>query len=295
MKLVRLVRLVPVVAAACAFLAPSSASADHHLISVREVFPGSAADAGKDYVELQMYSANQGLLTGHTLTWYTATGVLGDTITLDHTVSHVANQSTVLIGAAASVVGGVTPDFTDTELTGLDPAGGAVCWNASPASFIDCVSWGTFSGNATLPDPQSSSAQVITDGKALRRTIAPNCSTLLESGDDSDASGTDFSLQNPAPRNNASPLTETPCPFTTITKGPSGKTTDRTPTFKFTSSVNPATFECAVDNGAVAPCTSPTTLPKQSFGKHKFKVRASANGSADPTPATRAFKVVKRR
>jgi hypothetical protein len=290
----RLVRLLPVTVVACGLLAPASATADHHEMSIREVFPGSTANPSQDYVELQMYAPNQQLVGGHTITFYNSAGGLANTVTFPSNASNGQNQRTILAGAASTVVG-VTPDYVDANLTALDPAGGAACWNASPASFIDCVSWGIFPNGGTLADPQTSTAPAITDGKALRRTIAPNCSTLLEPGDDSDASGTDFSLQNPAPRNNASTPIEVACPSTTITKGPSGKTKDRTPTFKFISSVNPATFECAVDNGAFAPCTSPTTLPKQSFGKHKFKVRASANGSADPTPATRAFKVVKRR
>jgi DNA-binding beta-propeller fold protein YncE len=83
-------------------------------------------------------------------------------------------------------------------------------------------------------------------------------------------------------------------PQTTITRGPSGETTDRTPTYRFTSSEANSTFQCKVDDGAWKSCTSPRTLGKQSFGRHVFKVRArDAVGTFDPTPAKRRFKVVR--
>src|SRR4051812_7367272 len=98
----RLVRFVPAAVVACALLAPASASADHHLISVREVFPGSTANGGQDYVELQMYSANQDVLSGHQLTFYSAAGSQAGTVTFPSPdmVSNGQNQRTVLIGAS---------------------------------------------------------------------------------------------------------------------------------------------------------------------------------------------------
>jgi DNA-binding beta-propeller fold protein YncE len=83
-------------------------------------------------------------------------------------------------------------------------------------------------------------------------------------------------------------------PQTTITRGPSGETVDRTPTYRFTSSEANSTFQCKVDKGVWKSCTSPRTLAKQSYGKHVFKVRArDAVGTFDPTPAKRRFKVVR--
>jgi hypothetical protein len=282
-----------VTALASLFL-PAAALADHHEMKVREIFPGSTANPGQDYVELQMYASGQRFVGGHTITIFGPTGTLAHTVTFPSDVANGAGQQTILAGAAASVVG-TAPDHVDSGMTAIDPAGGAVCWNASPASFVDCVSWGSFPNNATLPDPQSSSAAAITDGKALRRTITAGCSTILEASDDTDSSGADFSEATPQPRNDSTTPTEVPCLSTTITKGPSGKTKDRTPTFKFKSSAPSATFECKVDHDDFTPCSSPATLPKVSFGKHKFQVRARVGESVDPTPASQRFKVVKRR
>jgi hypothetical protein len=81
-------------------------------------------------------------------------------------------------------------------------------------------------------------------------------------------------------------------PDTTITSGPSGTTRNPTPTFAFTFSVGPATFECSLDGTPFAPCASPLTTPRLRDGTHAFAVRAvDQAGYADPTPATRAFAV----
>jgi hypothetical protein len=69
-------------------------------------------------------------------------------------------------------------------------------------------------------------------------------------------------------------------------------TRDRTPTFRFKSSLTPATFQCKLDGGSFKACSSPDTLARLSLGRHTFKVRAIHAGSTDPTPASRTFKVV---
>jgi hypothetical protein len=82
-------------------------------------------------------------------------------------------------------------------------------------------------------------------------------------------------------------------PDTTITKGPKKKTTKRRPKFKFTSSQSGSTFQCQVDRGHFAPCTSPFKPPKLALGKHKLKVRAiGPTGIADPSPAVKKFNVI---
>jgi DNA-binding beta-propeller fold protein YncE len=82
-------------------------------------------------------------------------------------------------------------------------------------------------------------------------------------------------------------------PQTTITAGPSGQTTDRTPTFRFTSNEAHSSFQCKLDGRPYGSCTSPKTYDQLAFGRHVLKVRArDAVGTVDPTPATRAFKVI---
>jgi hypothetical protein len=87
-------------------------------------------------------------------------------------------------------------------------------------------------------------------------------------------------------------------PHTVITKGPSGRTFDRTPTFKFKMRPKApgATFKCSLDGRKFAHCTSPRTIrPSLNFGRHTLAVAATAHGLTDPTPAHRSFKVKRRR
>jgi hypothetical protein len=62
--------------------------------------------------------------------------------------------------------------------------------------------------------------------------------------------------------------------------------------FTFSSDVTGATFQCKLDNGSFAPCTSPKTY-KVKPGKHKFSAEAVSPGGTDSTPATFSFKVKK--
>jgi plastocyanin len=98
------------------------------------------------------------------------------------------------------------------------------------------------------------------------------------------------------PTVNPPPTVEPPpkvVPDTTMTLKPKAKTKDRTPTFKFKSTVAGATFKCTLDGKALKPCRSPLTTKKLSFGRHTLKVSAVAGGASDPTPATSSFKVLK--
>ncbi len=81
-------------------------------------------------------------------------------------------------------------------------------------------------------------------------------------------------------------------PSTKIKSGPKGKVKATTAKFKFSSPAKGAKFECKLDKGKFKPCKSPKTYKKLKLGKHVFKVRAVANGLADPTPAKRQFKII---
>ena len=88
------------------------------------------------------------------------------------------------------------------------------------------------------------------------------------------------------------PPTDTTAPDTTITSGPTGTSNDSTPTFAFTATEANSVFECRVDSGAWADCTSPWTTGTLSDGAHSVAVRATdAAGNTDSSPATRSFTV----
>jgi hypothetical protein len=87
-------------------------------------------------------------------------------------------------------------------------------------------------------------------------------------------------------------------PDTTILTGPTqGSKCSSSVSFTFTST-DPApssgglTFECKLDGGSFASCTSPKTLTGLSKTSHTFSVRAQDKaGNVDATPATRTFTV----
>ncbi len=81
-------------------------------------------------------------------------------------------------------------------------------------------------------------------------------------------------------------------PETTIDSGPTGTTNDPTPSFSFSSSEAGSSFECRVDAGAFAACSSPQTTAPLADGAHTLRVRAiDPAGNVDPTPASRTFTV----
>jgi hypothetical protein len=80
-------------------------------------------------------------------------------------------------------------------------------------------------------------------------------------------------------------------PNTSITSGPTGLIAKRSATFRFSSTVRSATFQCRLDDKAWKSCESPKSYSLLRQGAHKFKVRARKAGVVDPTPAVRAFTV----
>jgi hypothetical protein len=286
-----------IAAAALALGLAAPAHATYHLMSIREVAPNPGGP-DTSYIELQMYAAGQNHVNGHAVNFYTATGSLLASFALTKDVDNSDNNRTILIGDTLT---SGTPDFTYPMLSDAVQTygpGGAACWD-----IVDCVSWGNFTGAALLPSPTGTPAPAITSASALVRSITPGCATLLEPGDDTNNSATDFSLAPPSPRNNTVTPTETACggggggdttaPDTTITKGPDKKTEKTKAKLKFTSSEAGSTFECSIDKGEFKSCSSPTTFKRLSPGKHKFQVRAiDAAGNVDKTPAKLKWKVL---
>jgi hypothetical protein len=81
-------------------------------------------------------------------------------------------------------------------------------------------------------------------------------------------------------------------PDTIIDSGPSGSVFDTSATFSF-SATEPATFQCRLDGGPFAPCTSPTSYANLAIGTHTFQVAATDGSSnVDATPAERSWTVL---
>ena len=80
---------------------------------------------------------------------------------------------------------------------------------------------------------------------------------------------------------------DTAAPNTTITAQPSDPSNSAAPDFSFSSSEGGSTFECQLDGGGWASCSSPKSYAGLSQGSHTFEVRATdAAGNTDATPAS---------
>jgi hypothetical protein len=86
-------------------------------------------------------------------------------------------------------------------------------------------------------------------------------------------------------------------PDTTIDSSPSNPTGSTSASFSFSGTDNPggtgvASFECKLDSGSFAACTSPKTYSSLSLGSHTFQVRAiDGIGNIDPTPASFTWEI----
>jgi hypothetical protein len=303
---------VLVFALALAGLNAQPAAATFHEMMIREVYPGSAAHPNSEYVELQMWSAGQNFVGGHSIGVYDPLGVPVGNAAFAQDVNGDANQSTLVLATpeAESELGFVADAGLAPGL--LNPAGGAVCWET-----LDCVAWGSFSGPTKSPVGQPAAGGGIPDGMALRRTIEPGCATLLEPTDDRDDSAADFAAVFPSPRPNSVRPSEHACsaqaqpegsspaggggastgqkqPQTQLRRTPPHRTHDRTPTFRFSASLAGSTYLCKLDRRTYRPCRSPFTSARLGFGHHLFQVKAGVPGGlSDPSPATYGFTVLK--
>ena len=288
---------------------PANAGATFHLVLVREVYPGSVAAPQAEYVELQAYASGQSHVDGHSIVLYGPSGAKVGSAEFTSDAAGTSNQMTLLAAtpAAESQLGVVADAGLPADA--LDPAGGAVCWEA-----LDCVSWGAFAGSTPSASGSPADPLGIPDGMALRRTIAPGCPTLLEEADDSNDSATDFADVFPAPRPSSVAPSEHACggkaagdggggpglaagaagrPRTRLRGHPGRRTGDRTPTFRFDADRPGVTFLCRLDRARYKRCHSPFVTGGLPRGRHVFMVKARAPGGAtDRTPAVWHFRVI---
>ncbi len=88
------------------------------------------------------------------------------------------------------------------------------------------------------------------------------------------------------------PPTDTTAPQTSITSGPAAKTTSTSASFAFSSSEAGSSFECKLDSGSWAGCTTPKAYSGVAVGSHQFSVRAiDAAKNVDGTPAAQSWTV----
>src|SRR5262245_33805986 len=105
---------------------PSPSRAQFNMMKIRQVFPGTTALPNAQYIMLQMYSAGQTQVTGHSVTVYDATGAVAATFTFAADVANGANQAYILLATTdAQTLFGISADLVTTAA--ITPAGGMAC------------------------------------------------------------------------------------------------------------------------------------------------------------------------
>jgi hypothetical protein len=206
----------------------------------------------------------------------TATGAGNPSACSTTSVTYVEDSTfpqVSVVGGPSGSTGDTTPTFTFSA-TDSFPPGDTLTYQCS----IDTgtVSFGGCSGPGNSDTPASPLANGSHSFRVQVTDTAGNSTVATRS----------FSVDTTKP-------VPVP-PETTITKGPKKKTSKRRPKFKFTASQAGSTFQCQLDRGQFAPCTSPFRPPsKLRAGKHVLRVQAiNSAGVVDPAPAVRKFKVV---
>jgi hypothetical protein len=158
--------------------------------------------------------------------------------------------------------------YTDSDCTGTPVGSGTASDFAAPGIAVDSV-------------PDNSSTTYYATATDVSNNVSACSSTL----------GTDAASETY--------VEDSTAPVANVTGGPSGLTSDRTPTFSFsaTDAVGPVSFECSIETGApdFGVCSGPgdTHTPSSplSDGSYTFTVRATDAAGNVSSEATRTFQV----
>jgi PKD repeat protein len=247
---------------------------------------------------------------GLTYAWDFGDGEQAEGVDPTHTYTEPGTyEATVTVGSEDG-----TDEVTDTVevvVSGddptdpTDPVASTVTATATPAEVtvgdttkvsVEVTADGTTpTGEVTLTGGGKSYGPATLDGGTATFTVGPFAEpgavtfTAAYAGSDEVAAGagevTVTVKAKPTPG-------DTTAPDTTITEGPMGQGRGPAATFTFTSSEPGSTFECSLDGGAWAACSSPATFNKLGTGEHELRVRATDKaGNTDASPAARTWTV----
>ena len=268
--------------------------------------------------------------SGGASVWYRWTPVAGGSVTIDTCASGFDTTLGVYTGSAVGSLTQVAASDDNSTVCGSPTSKSAVKFNAIAGTVyrIAVDGWDGAAGSVSLRLAQTADATAPTtsitagpsgatrdpnpsfgftagepvsyvcrlDGGAFAGCGSPQAYSGLPDGPHAfsvratDAAG---NVGDPAER--AFTVDTTP-PETAIDSGSRKVKFPRSAVFAFTASEPGSTFECALDRASLAPCTSPITLRRPRKGFHTLYVRATDPlGNADLSPATRTFKVKKKR
>jgi len=215
-----------------------------------------------------------------------ASGVAPGTVTITATSGAVAGSTTLTVAA--------TPDTTSPNAPTIS-SGPSGTVTSTSASFIfsatDPTSGGVSSGVASY--------ECKLDAGGLSTCTSPKSyASLAEGSHTFEARAVDVAGNTGAAASQTWTIDTTNPNAPTISSGPSGTVTSTTATFAFSAtdptsggvSSGVASFECQLDAGGFAACTSPKTYTVTA-GSHTFQVRALDNAGNTGAATSRTWTV----
>jgi hypothetical protein len=166
-----------------------------------------------------------------------------------------------------------SPAEGSTNATGTVTLSGT----AEPGSVVEVFEGATSLGTATT-----------TSGGVWSRTLT----SVADGSHAYTATARDAAGNTSGVSNARTVVVDTTAPNTVLTTGPLGATSSASASFTFAADDPSATFDCRLDGGVWAPCSSPWSYAGLAEGTHTFDVRATdPAGNTDPTQATRTWTV----
>ena len=219
-----------------------------------------------------------------------AEGTTGNSGTDSHSIS-ADGAIVVFRGFASNLVSGDFNDASDVFLYAR------VSDTTAPETVIDSGPAGTttsgaatfiFSGTDDITAPGNLTFECARGTDVFTPCASPKTYAGLKDGAHTFEVRAVDEAGNPDP----TPATRTwtidrTAPDTTITANPPAVTQSTTASFSFTSLDTSATFECQLDGGGFAVCSSPRDYVGLGVSSHTFEVRAKDSvGNTDATPAS---------
>jgi outer membrane protein OmpA-like peptidoglycan-associated protein len=202
------------------------------------------------------------------------TNAAGDSAEREILLTVSNNNVPALAGPASPVT--VTAGTTATlHFTATDPEGGQVV-TILP---VGLPAWAALS--ATAGNPAAATITLTPPAATAEQDLTVNV----------DATDND----NAAPMTDSRTVTLHVAPLvlhTTLGSVPAALSNNTSPAATFTGEPSDATFECSLDGGAWASCTSPWSPPAPvSDGSHTLRVRAVLGGQTQPDPVSASWTV----
>ena len=264
---------------------PSSAVLDPLPATIRngQVLTGSGADALSGLASVAYYYC-----AGSSCTPSVLVGSSGAGPTYPVTWTAQPADGTYQLVARAVDAAGNTLDSAKRTVT-IDNTAPNTTVSSGPANPTNQTG-ATFSFTST---EAGSTFECSLDGAAFALCTSPKSYSGLTAG----AHTFQVRATDPVGNTDATPASfgwtiDLTAPDTTITSGPSSPTNATTASFSFTSTEAGSSFQCSLDGGAFASCTTPKSYSGLTAGAHTFQVRATdPAGNTDPTPASHGWTI----